>query len=306
MMKIKKKKKLSLSNRMFYIFNSIFWIIAMLIIIYPLYLVVIASVSNPDAIVRGEVIWHPVEFSLMGYKAVLGYKEMLSSYLNSFIYTFASVVISIAVTLAGAYTLSRPKFEGKTFLNFIFIFTMFFNGGLIPTFLVMRDIGLYNSPLVMIFMGCVSVWNLMVARTYIQSSIPQELYEASMLDGANHFNYFFRVVVPLSRTIIAVLAVYYGVSKWNDYFTGLVYLRDRNLLPLQTVLREILATLQIDKSGDFMLSMADNAASIAEAMRIANVAKYCIIVVATGPVVILYSIMQKYFEKGIMIGSLKG
>lgn len=301
-----KKKKLSFSNKIFYIFNLVFWIIVMFATLYPLYLVVIASVSDPDAIVRGEVIWHPVDFSLVGYKAVFGYTEMLKSYMNSFFYTFTSVIISIFITLSGAYTLSRPKFEGKSFLNLIFVFTMFFNGGLIPTFLVMRDIGLYNTRWIMILMGCVSVWNLMVARTYIQTSIPQELYEASVLDGANHFEYFFKIVIPLSKTIIAVLAVYYGVSKWNDYFTGLVYLRDRNLLPLQTVLREILATLQVDKSGDYMLSIADNAASINEAMRIANVAKYCIIVVATGPVVLLYAFMQKYFEKGIMIGSLKG
>jgi len=171
---------------------------------------------------------------------------------------------------------------------------------------VMKDIGLYNTRAIMILMGCVSVWNLMVARTFIQTSIPQELYEAAMLDGATHFNYFFRIVVPLCKTIVAVLAVYYGVSKWNDYFTGLVYIRNRSLLPLQTILREILATLQVDKSGDYMLSLADSAESINEAMRIANVAKYCIIVVATGPVVILYAFMQKYFEKGVMIGSLKG
>lgn len=216
------------------------------------------------------------------------------------------MVLSIAVTLSAAYTLSRPKFKGKGLINFYFVFTMFFGGGLIPTFLVMRDVHLYNTPLVIILMGCVSVWNLMVARTYIQSSIPNELYEASMLDGASHFQYFFRIVLPLSKTIIAVLAVYYGVGKWNDYFTGLVYLRDRNLLPLQTILREILATLQVDKSGDYMMSMADNMESMSEAMRVANVAKYCIIVVATGPVVILYGFMQKYFEKGVMIGSLKG
>ena len=146
----------------------------------------------------------------------------------------------------------------------------------------------------------------MVARTYIQTSIPNELYEASVLDGASHFDYFFRIVLPLSKTIMAVLTVYYGVSKWNDYFTGMVYLRDRSLLPLQTVLKEILATLQVDKSGDFMMSVSENAESMAEAMRIANVSKYCIIVIATGPVVLLYGFMQKYFEKGVMIGSLKG
>lgn len=291
---------------MFYIFNTIFWIVIMVVILYPLYLVVIASVSDPDAIVRGEVIWRPVDFSLVGYQAILSYKEMIHSYGNSFLYTGSGVAISIIITLAAAYTLSRPNFAGKKLLSFFFVFTMFFNGGLIPTFLVMRDLGLYNTRLIMILMGCVSVWNLMVARTYIQTSIPNELYEASVLDGASHFQYFMKVVLPLSKTIIAVLAVYYGVSKWNDYFTGLVYLKDRSFLPLQTVLREVLATLQIDKSSDYMMSIADNAESIAEMTRIANVAKYCIIVVATGPVVALYALMQKYFEKGVMIGSLKG
>ncbi|MDO4293529.1 MAG: carbohydrate ABC transporter permease [Eubacteriales bacterium] len=302
----KQKKKLSTSNRIFYIFNTIFWIVIMFMVLYPLYLVLIASVSDPDAIVRGEVIWHPVDFSLIGYQAVFQYGELLHSYGNSLLYTFSSVIISIGVTMAAAYSLSRPKFPGKGLINFVFVFTMFFGGGLIPTFLVMKDIGLYNTPAVMVLMGCVNVWNLMVARTYIQTSIPHELYEAAVLDGASHFQYFFRCVLPLSKTILAVLGVYYGVSKWNDYFTGLVYLKDRSLLPLQTVLREILATLQVDKSGDYMLSMSENAASMAEAMRTANVAKYCIIVIATGPVVILYAFLQKYFEKGVMIGSLKG
>lgn len=301
-----RKKKLSVSNRVFYMVNSVFWIIIMMLILYPLYLVLIASVSDPDAIVRGEVIWHPVDFSLIGYQAIFKYSEMLNSYWNSILYTFSSVLISIGVTLTAAYSLSRPKFAGKGLLNLYFVVTMFFNGGLIPTFLVMKDIGFYNTPWVMVLMGCVSVWNLMVARTYMQTSIPQELYEASMLDGASHFQYFFRIVLPLCKTIIAVLVVYYGVSKWNDYFTGLVYLRNRDLLPLQTVLREILATLQVDKSSDYMLSMADSASSLNEAVRVANVTKYCIIVVATGPVVILYGFMQKYFEKGVMIGSLKG
>lgn len=301
-----KTRKMSFSNRVFYIFNTFFWIAVMLMILYPLYLVCIASVSDPDAIVRGEVIWHPVDFSLIGYQAVFKYKELWSSYANSIFYTFTSIVISILVTLSAAYSLSRPKFPGKALINLFFVFTMFFSGGLIPTFLVMRDLGLYNTRWVIILMGCVSVWNLMVARTYIQNSIPDELYEAAMLDGASHFQYFAKVVLPLSKTIMAVLAVYYGVAKWNDYFNGLVYLRDRSLLPLQTVLREILATLQVDRTGDYMLSMADSAASMQEAMRIANVSKYCIIVVATGPVVVLYAFMQKYFEKGVMIGSLKG
>ena len=305
-MKRKNMKNMSMSNRIFYLFNSILWIVIMFAILYPLYLVCIASVSDPDAIVKGKVIWHPVDFSLIGYEAVLGYAELWSSYANSILYTGVGICISIIVTLSAAYALSRKKFPGKSLINIYFVITMFFSGGLIPTFLVMKDIGLYNTRWVMILMGCVSVWNLMVARTYIQNSIPEELYEAAMLDGATHFQYFTKVVLPLSKTIIAVLAVYYGVAKWNDYFTGLVYLRDRALLPLQTVLREILATLQVDMTGDYMMTMADSAESMQEAIRIANVSKYCIIVVATGPVVILYAFMQKYFEKGVMIGSLKG
>ena len=146
----------------------------------------------------------------------------------------------------------------------------------------------------------------MVARTYIQTSIPQELYDAALIDGASDFQYLTKIVIPLCKTLIAVLAVYYGVSKWNDYFTGLIYIKDSELLPLQTVLREILASLQIDMSGDYMASMAENAVSLQEATRIANVAKYCIIVLSTGPVLILYSFAQKFFEKGVMIGSLKG
>lgn len=300
------KTRLSHSNKLFHIFNGILWTIIMFLILYPLYLVIIASFSSPDAIVKGQVIWRPIDFSTIGYEAVFQYKELVSSYGNSLFYTFSSVILSIYITMAAAYALSRPTFPGKNFFSFLFVFTMFFGGGLIPTFLVMRDLGLYNTRYIMILMGCVSVWNLMVARTYIQTSIPHELYEASMLDGASHFDYFFRCVLPLSKAIIAVLIVYYGVSKWNDYFTGLVYLKDRSLLPLQTVLREILATLQVDKSSDYMMSVSENAASMAEAVRTANVAKYCIIVVATGPVVALYAVLQKYFEKGVMVGSLKG
>ena len=302
-MKNKKLKNMSISNQIFFVFNSIFWIAIMFIILYPLYLVCIASISDPNATMLGKVTWRPVDISFIGYKSIFKNTELWRSYGNSLIYTLVGVCISIVVTLSAAYALSRRRFPGKATINLFFLITMFFNGGLIPTFLVMRDIGLYNTRWILILMGCVSVWNLMVARTYIQTSIPEDLYEAAVLDGATHFQYFFQVVLPLSKTIVAVLAVYYGVAKWNDYFTGLVYTRDRNFLPLQTILREILATLQSSASMDFT---AEDAESIVEALRIANVSKYCIIVVSTVPVIILYTIMQKYFEKGVLIGSLKG
>ena len=252
------------ADRTFNVLNLIFWMIVLFITLYPLWLVLIASVSDPDAVLAGEVLFWPKGFSLMGYEAVFQHSELWQSYLNSIIYTVLGSALSVIVSLAAAYALSR-KFAGKAFVNFLITFTMFFSGGLIPIFLNVRDLGLYDTRLVMILMNTVSVWNLMVARTYIQSSIPNELYEAAVMDGADHFTYFFRCVLPLSGTIIAVLSVYYGVARWNDYFTGLVFIRNRAYLPLQTVLREILASLSISGSSDtFFAAYADNLGGLRE------------------------------------------
>ena len=294
------------ADQIFNIANLLFWLVVLFITLYPLWLIIIASVSNPDAVLAGEVIWWPKGFSWMGYEAVFQYDELWSSYANSVFYTVAGSALSVVITLAAAYSLSH-KFAGKKLVNLAITFTMFFSGGLIPIFLNIRDLGLYNTREVMILMNLVSVWNLMVARTYIQTSIPHELYEAAVMDGSNHFTYFRKCVLPLSGTIIAVLSVYYGVARWNDYFTGLVFLRNRAYLPLQTILREILASLSISgNSESFFAAYADNLGGLQEAMRKAEVAKYCCIVVSTVPAVILYIFMQKYFVKGVMIGSLKG
>lgn len=304
MTKIKKRSnRISNSDKIFNTINLLLCIIVLFATIYPLYLVIIASISSPEAVLRGDVIFKPVDISFQGYESILGYKNLLRSYINSIFYTVTGTAISIVVTLCAAYALSRPSFPGKGVIGLFLVFTMFFTGGLIPTFLVMKEIGFYDNYLMLILNGCVSVWNLMVARTFIQTTIPNELYEASTLDGASHFNYFFSIVLPLCSTIIAVLCVYYGVAKWNDYFTGLVYIRNEEWLPLQTVLRGVLASLQIDVSA---LMTEDDAKTIAEAVRTAQVAKYCIIVISSGPVILLYVFMQKYFVKGVMIGSIKG
>ncbi len=293
-------------DRIFDRVNLAFWVVFLFIILYPLYLILIASVSDPDAVNMGKVLFWPKDFSLMGYEAVFQHKELWNSYLNAIFYTVAGSSLSVVVTLMAAYALSR-KFIGKGLINFVIVFTMFFSGGLIPTFLMMRNLGLYNTRTIMIIINCVSVWNLMVARTYISSTVPNELYEAAVMDGANHFIYFVRVVLPLSGTIIAVLSVYYGVARWNDYFTALVYIRDRAKLPLQTILREVLATLTSSTSSDaFFSAYADDVKGMTDALRKAEVAKYCCIVVSTGPAVLLYVFMQKYFVKGVMIGSIKG
>ena len=292
-------------DQVFNAVNLIFWIIVLFIVLYPLWLIVISSVSDPDAVRRAEVLFWPVDFSLMGYEAVFQHSELWNSYLNSVIYTLVGSALSVIITLAAAYALSR-KFAGRKVVSLAVTFTMFFSGGLIPIFINIKDLGLYDTRMVMILMNLVSVWNLMVARTYIQTTIPEELYEAAVMDGSGHFTYFFRCVLPLSGTIVAVLSVYYGVARWNDYFTGLVMLRSRKLFPLQLILKEILASLTTGNSDTFFASYADNLGGLQEALRKAEVAKYCCIVVATVPAVLLYIFMQKYFVKGVMIGSLKG
>ena len=302
-MRIRKTK----GDKIFDAINMIFWIIMLLVVLYPLYLVIICSISSADAINAGKVIIWPVDVSLIGYKAVFGHSELWNSYLNAIFYTVVGSAASVFITLMAAYAMSTPKYLGKKLINLLIVFTMFFSGGLIPIFLNVRDLGLYNTRTVMILMNLVSVWNLMVARTYIQSTIPRELYEAAVMDGSDHFHYFFRCVLPLSGTIIAVLSVYYGVARWNDYFTGLIMLRDRSLYPLQTILREVLASLTMSTSSEnFFSAYADDISGITDAYRKAEVAKYCCIVVSTGPAVLLYIFMQKYFVKGVMIGSLKG
>ncbi len=301
----KKKIQKPMGDRIFDTINAVIWVIILAVILYPLWLILIASVSDPDAVIAGEVLFWPKDFSLMGYEAVFDNDELIRSYLNAIIYTVFGTLLSVVVTMMAAYSLSR-KFSGKKFVNFYFVFTMFFNGGLIPQFLMVRDLGLMDTVLLMIIINCVSVWNLMVARTYISMNIPNDLYEAAAIDGASHFTYFLCVVLPLSGMIIAVLCVYYGVARWNDYFTALVYIRDRTKLPLQTILREILATLTATNSDSFFSAYADDIKGMTEAVRKAEVAKYCCIVISTGPAVILYIFMQKYFVKGVMIGSLKG
>ncbi len=298
------RQKAIRADRSFDLFVGVMVVLVLLVTLYPIYLVVICSFSDPALVTSGQVTLYPRGMTLLGYNAVFQNRELIHSFFNSVVYTVTGTMISLAVTMGAAFTLSR-KFPGKKLLSFLFAFTMFFNGGLIPTFLTIRDVGLYNNSWVCILMGCVSVWNVMVARTYITSTIPEALYEAANLDGATQIQYFIRIVIPLSGTIIAVLSVYYGVAKWNDYWTGLIYLQTRSLLPLQTILKEILASLE--SSRELLMSMvSDTAAQDAELLNRAQIAKYCIIVVSTVPAVVLYLCMQKFFVKGVMIGSVKG
>ncbi len=296
--------KKTTGDRIFDIVNYAILCLVLFIILYPLWIIVISSISDAREVLAGHVYLFPVGLTFDSYTEILGYKTLWTGYRNTLFYTLVGTTISVVSTMMAAYASSR-KFVGKRIVNFYFVFTMFFNGGLIPTFLTMRDLNLYDNIWIMIIAGSISIWNLMIARTYVTNSIPNEMYEASMIDGANHFQVFFRIVLPLSKTIIAVLIVYYGVQRWNDYFTGLIYLRNRDLLPLQTYLKEILASLQstsniIDQMDSYTIQDS------VEALQRAEAAKYSIIVISTFPMILLYIIMQKYFVEGVMIGSLKG
>ena len=303
--KRKRRIESTFADKLFDVFNLFIWLLVLATIIYPLWYVLIASVSSAEAIFSGSLSFWPVDFSLIGYEAIFQHDLLMQSYLNSILYTVAGSFLSVFFTMMAAYALSR-KFGGRKFVAFYFIFTMFFTGGLIPQFLMNQSLGLYNTVTLMIIINCISVWNLMIARTYIQTSIPEELFEAAMVDGANHFTYFFKIVLPLSKTIIAVLFVYYGVARWNDYFTALVYIADDSKLPLQTVLRRIIAQAQAGSSLDSFMGFFGDGQMIAEAIRRAEVVKYACIIVATAPIIVLFVYMQKFFIKGITMGSLKG
>lgn len=294
--------KKTVGDRVFDTLNILFLGIVALLVLYPMYIIVIASISDPYAVMRGEVLLYPKDISFVGYRRLLEQGEIWRSYLNTIVYTVAGTALNIILTMMAGYGLSR-NFIGKKFINIYFIFTMFFSGGLIPTFLQIKNYGLYNNPLIMILMGAVGIWNAMIARTFLTSSLPDGLYEAATIDGCNHFRYFFQMVLPLSKALIGVLVVYYAVGHWNDFMTGLIYINKRQYQPLQVILRDLLTSLQVT---DTMSQMLGDITDNQEVMRVAESVKYCAIIISTVPILILYMAMQKFFVKGVMIGSLKG
>lgn len=272
----------------------------LIMVLYPLIYIVSASFSSASAVSTGKVILLPVDFSLEGYKAVFENKDIWLGYKNTIIYTVCGTFINVSVTLMAAYPLSRKDLKGKGFFTFFFTFTMLFGGGMIPNYILIRDLHLMNTRWAILLPGALSVYNMIVARTFIQGNIPNELLEASQLDGCSDTKYFFKIILPLSKAVIAVLVLFYGVGHWNAYFNAFLYLNDKALYPLQTFLREILVNNTID-----MNSFADP--SLMEAKQgLADLLKYSLIIVASAPVLCVYPFAQKYFVKGVMIGSVKG
>ncbi len=304
----KRKKRESTGERIFVILNAVLLITVFIIMLYPLIYVLSASFSDPKAVASGEMLLFPVRPTLKAYKFVLDYKEIWIGYANTFFYTIVGTFLNLLFTLPCAYALSRKDLVGGNFFMGMFVVTMYFGGGLIPAYLNMRDFGLIDSRWVLLISGLVSAYNLIVARTFFANSIPWELQEAAFMDGCSDLGIFTRIILPLSSPIIVVEMLYYAVGHWNEYFTAMIYLRDRSKYPLQVFLKEILT------KGKFVENALSNgqglsAEEIAELTRqadTANMVKFAVIVVATVPMLIIYPYIQKYFEKGVMIGAVKG
>lgn len=294
-MNIKKKRS---SDNVLEIIMYAISIILLVILIYPLYFIVIASFSDPSAVAGGQVWFFPKGFTLDGYKELLRHNNIWTGYWNTILYTVVGTAIGLVVNISAAYALSRKDLVGRKYISLFFIFTMFFNGGLIPTFLTIRDFHLYNTFLVMVLPFSVGVFNIIVARTFFQTSIPGDLWEAAQIDGCGNIRYFLQIVLPLSKAIIAVLGLWIAVGYWNSYFNALIYLKDADKYPLQLILRNILITNQMQSGIG-----TGEAAQIA--LRLANMMRYSVIIVATVPIMCLYPFVQKYFNQGVMIGAVK-
>ena len=290
--------KLTAGDRAFYAVNTVLLALLALIVIYPLYFIIIASFSDPDAVLAGQVILYPVRVTFEGYAKILQRTDVWRGYLNTIIYTALTVVLSLAVTIPGGWALSRKTIPGKKFLMIYFIIPMFFGGGLIPFYNVMSSLGLINTIWSIILPAILSVWNLFMTRTFFESSIPDGLVEAAKIDGAGEFRIFTLLVLPLSKAILAVMALYYAIGQWNSYFNAMIFLQNENLYPLQLVLKEILIASESTTGG--------SGETILEQFRTANLIKYVSVIVSSAPVMLLYPFVQKYFAQGVMIGSLKG
>ena len=286
-------------DRIFMSINAAALMVITIIILLPLIFVVSASFSSSEAVIAGKVTLWPVDFSLQGYTAIFEHKKVWDGFANSLFYTFFGTIFNVVMTIIAAYPLSRRDLVGRRLITMAFIFTMLFSGGLIPTYMVVRDLGLLNTRLAMILPTGIGVFNLLITMTFFRTTIPPELIEAARIDGANDFRTFGSIILPLSRPIIAVLALFYAVNHWNSYFSALIYLKDQELFPLQLVLREILIQNSIDAS--MLVDIEDLV--VREGLR--ELLKYSLIVVASVPVLILYPFVQKHFVKGITIGSVK-
>ena len=288
----------SAGDRVFDMINILILIVVCLIIVYPMYYVVLASITDPKIVHTGKLLFYPEAPYFKGYAEALAYPQLISGYANTIWYTVLNAIVALATTIPAAYALSRKDLVGRRFIMFLFTFTMFFNGGIIPMFLTIKSLNLYNSAWALVLPAAVSVYNLIVCRSFFESSLPQELLEAAQIDGCNDFRFFFQMAIPLSKTIIAVMLLYYATAMWNTFFNALMFLQDDTKMPLQVVLRNLVLSNQ--------LSMSASGAEFAEKQKLVDQLKYVIITVSAVPLMIVYPFVQKYFASGVMLGAVKG
>ena len=296
----KNRTSASRDDLVYYIISGFIMSVLLVMALYPMVFVLSASFSSGDAVSSGKVILWPVELNLEGYKTVFRNNDILRAYWNTLLYTAVGTLINVSMALITAYPLSRRDLRGRGFLMLIFTFTMFFSGGMIPSYINISNLHLMNTFWVMVLPGALSVYNMIVTRTFIQTSIPYEMLEAASIDGCNDTKYFFSFVLPLSKAIIAVNTLFSAVNHWNTYFNAMIYLNDRDKLPLQNIMRELLVLNEMNLSD-----LVDPEQALLMLNSVA-VLKYALIVVATVPILCAYPFAQKYFVKGVMIGSVKG
>lgn len=295
----KSKIKSSRDDKMFDIALMTFSIILLVIVLYPIYFIIVASISDPSAVANGQTLLLPKGVTWDGYKEVLKNKEIWLGYRNTIIYTVSGTAIALFVNIPAGYVLSRDDLVGRKWITWYYMLTMFIGGGLIPTFLTVQQLGLYDSFWVMVLPFSVSVYNIIVARSFFKSSLPGELWESARLDGCGNITFFIQIALPLSKAILAVIGLWTAVGQWNSYFNALIYLKSENLYPLQLILRNILIVNSTSASMG-----TGEAAQIA--LRNANLMKYAVIIISSAPIMCVYPFVQKYFNQGVMVGSVKG
>ena len=289
----------SVSDRIYMAFIYVMLVLAMLLVLVPFIFILASSFSSAEAISAGKVLFWPVGFNVEGYKMILETSSVWRSFLMSLFYMVAGTLVSLTLTVLMAYPLTRKDFKANSFITVLMIITMFFSGGMIPSYLLIDRLNMLDTVWAILLPTALSAYNVVLVRTYMSSNIPKDLYECASLDGCSDFRYLVSIVIPLSKTIIAVMALLYGVGIWNNYFNAMMYIRDRNLYPLQLVLRDILI-LNTGTNNPTDVNKQQ------ELLMFSYLLKYSTIVVGCLPVMIAYPFVQKYFVKGIMIGALKG
>ena len=298
-----RKIKSSREDIIFEVITNILLVVACLIVLYPLYFIIIASISNPDYVIAGKLSLYPIDVTFSGYRKIFKFKNLMNGYKNSFFYAIVGGALSATLTLFAAYPLSKHDFSGRKPFTIFLLITMFFQGGMIPLYIVVNKLGLRNTPYVLLIVNGIQVWNLLVTRSYFKTNHIESLSEAAEIDGCSHFGYFFKILLPISKPIIITMLLFYAVWQWNDFFRAMIYLDKPDFQPLQIVLKELLATAQVSSA---IYDLMEDQEALTEMLRAAEQMKYGVIVIATLPMMVVYLIMQEYFIQGITMGSVKG